>query len=190
MSKSGEHIELWISFLQGESESVSALMRIYFKDLAQYGMRFTNDKELIKDVIQELFFNLWERRTYLSESVQVKPYLFACLRRLIYKKVKELRRVSLITSEDLEVENFSFSVTIDEAIIANESSNAISNHFNGLIESLPKRQREVIYLKFFQSFSREEISSILGITPQTVSNLLQIALNRLRVATPDSIFRL
>jgi DNA-directed RNA polymerase specialized sigma24 family protein len=48
------------------------------------------------------------------------------------------------------------------------------------IEKLPPRQKEVIFLKFYQGFDRNEIAQAMDITPQTVSNLLQIALNKLK----------
>jgi DNA-directed RNA polymerase specialized sigma24 family protein len=54
---------------------------------------------------------------------------------------------------------------------------------------LPERQKEVVYLKFFESLSREEISHILEIAPQTVSNILQIALGKLRQGTPVSLWK-
>jgi len=49
-----------------------------------------------------------------------------------------------------------------------------------MLAALPVRQREVIYLKYYQELSREEISAMLSITPQTVSNLLQMAYGQLR----------
>jgi RNA polymerase sigma factor (sigma-70 family) len=49
-----------------------------------------------------------------------------------------------------------------------------------LINVLPKRQKEIIYLKFFENLGREEIADIMQISPQAVSNLLQKALKNLR----------
>jgi RNA polymerase sigma factor (sigma-70 family) len=87
------------------------------------------------------------------------------------------------------VDSFSFVLGIESKIIASEQANNLSNHFNQLIAKLPERQREVVYLKFFESLSREEIANILEIAPQTVSNILQIALSKLKIATPESVWK-
>lgn len=46
----------------------------------------------------------------------------------------------------------------------------------GLISALPNGQKEVVYLKFFQELSRDQIDQIMDTAPQTVSNLLQLAI--------------
>ena len=49
-----------------------------------------------------------------------------------------------------------------------------------LLEKLPRRQKEVIYLKFFQELDRDQIAAVMAIAPQTVSNLMQLAIKQLR----------
>ena len=75
-------------------------------------------------------------------------------------------------------------------MIASEQAKNLSKHFNELITKLPARQKEVIYLKFFETLSREEIANVLEIAPQTVSNILQIALAKLKTGTPESVWKL
>ena len=65
-------------------------------------------------------------------------------------------------------------------MIVEEDAKKLSKHFSTLIYELPQRQREVVYLRFFQSMSRDEIAVVMEIAPQTVSNILQIALGKLR----------
>ncbi len=48
------------------------------------------------------------------------------------------------------------------------------------LENLPKRQREVIYLKFFEGLNRDQIAEVMGINDQSVSNLLQMAIKQLK----------
>ena len=181
---------IWQSLLTGDRNALAKLMQAFFRPLANYGLRFTSDKELIKDSVQELFIVLWERRDQLATSVNLKSYLFTSFRRLLLRKLKKIHKTSTITLDPIYVDSFSFILGIDNKIIASEQANNLSNHFNKLIAKLPERQREVVYLKFFEALSREEIANILEIAPQTVSNILQIALSKLKIATPESVWKL
>jgi RNA polymerase sigma factor (sigma-70 family) len=166
--------------LEGDRNSLSKIMHAHFRPLYQYGTRFSIDGELIKDSIQELFINIWERRAQLSSSVHVKSYLFASLRRLILKKLKNLSKTSTISLEEYKGESFLFTLSVDQKMIVEEDAQRLSRHFSAIIHELPHRQREVIYLRFFHSMSRDEIAVVMEIAPQTVSNILQIALGKLR----------
>lgn len=181
---------IWQNLLTGDRNALAKLMQVFFRPLANYGLRFTSDKELIKDSVQELFIVLWERRDQLASSVNLKSYLFTSFRRLLLRKLKKIHKTSTITLDPIYVDSFSFVLGIDNKIIASEQAKSLSNHFNQLIAKLPERQREVVYLKFFEALSREEIANILEIAPQTVSNILQIALSKLKVATPESVWKL
>ncbi len=74
----------------------------------------------------------------------------------------------------------SFVYTILLAFIENESTHNLSKHIQNALAALPKRQKEIIYLRFFQNLDREHIAQVMDITPQTVSNILQIAFKGIR----------
>ena len=175
--------------LMGDRDALGKLMYSYFRPLANYGLRFTTDKEVIKDSIQELFIVVWERRSHLAVAVNVKSYLFSSFRRLLLRTLKKMHKTATLTLDSSYLENFALILGVDDKIIQTEHAIKLSKHFNILISSLPERQKEVVYLKFFESLSREEISHILEIAPQTVSNILQIALGKLRQGTPVSLWK-
>ena len=187
-SLSNENI-IWDKMLTGDRDALGKLMYSYFRPLANYGLRFTTDKEVIKDSIQELFIVVWERRSHLAVAVNVKSYLFSSFRRLLLRTLKKMHKTATLTLDSSYLENFALIIGVDDKIIQTEHAIKLSKHFNILISSLPERQKEVVYLKFFESLSREEISHILEIAPQTVSNILQIALGKLRQGTPVSLWK-
>ena len=185
---SNENI-IWDKMLMGDRDALGKLMHSYFRPLANYGLRFTTDKEVIKDSIQELFIVVWERRSHLAVAVNVKSYLFSSFRRLLLRTLKKMHKTATLTLDSSYLENFALILGVDDKIIQTEHAIKLSKHFNILISRLPERQKEVVYLKFFESLSREEISHILEIAPQTVSNILQIALGKLRQGTPVSLWK-
>jgi len=170
---------IWQRFLAGEVEAFDHLMTLHFRTLFHYGSKFSKDKEFVKDSIQDLFLLLWERRQNLSSDIAVKPYIMASLRRLMHRSVTS--RLSLSDSSVEEMNgNFDIEFSVEQEYIENESSLVITQKLKKLLDELPLRQKEVVYLKFFQEMDRSQISEVMNISPQTVSNLLQIAIKQLK----------
>lgn len=171
--------DIWISFLQGDKSALEQLIHTHYKPLFHYGSKFSDDAELVKDCIQELFIGLWDRRLRLSVAVNPRPYLMASLRRALHRKIQSENRLLKYKSDSLDY--FDFEVSMEQKMIASESLQLVLKKLAEAMANLPGRQKEVIYLKFFQNLSREEIAKIMGNNPQTVSNLLQLALKKLRI---------
>ncbi|WP_138991253.1 RNA polymerase sigma factor [Larkinella sp. C7] len=170
---------VWQQFLSGDTVAFAYLMSSHFQVLFRYGSKFSKDKEFVKDCIQDLFLIIWERRDRLSAEVAVKPYLMASLRRLMNRSGQSRTGLSTeIPSENQE--GFDIEYSVEEEYIEQESVRVVTQRFKKLLDELPKRQKEVIYLKFFQEMDRNQISEVMDISPQTVSNLLQIAIRQLK----------
>ncbi|WP_421826743.1 RNA polymerase sigma factor [Larkinella sp.] len=172
-------IVVWQQFLSGDTVAFACLMSSYFQVLFRYGSKFSKDKEFVKDCIQDLFLIIWERRDRLNSEVAVKPYLMASLRRLMNRSGQSRTGLSTeLPSENQET--FDIEYSVEEEYIEKENVRVITQRFKKLLDELPKRQKEVIYLKFFQEMDRNQISEVMDISPQTVSNLLQIAIRQLK----------
>jgi RNA polymerase sigma factor (sigma-70 family) len=168
---------IWDRFLEGDKIAFEELMKSHFATLFHYGTKFSKDKEFIKDCIQDLFLQLWESRQNLSNSVMVKPYLMASLRRRIHRAMLPVQFSDALTeSKDI----FDIEFSIEEKFIQDESTLMLTQKIKYALEMLPKRQKEVIFLKYFQELEREQIAKIMDIAPQTVSNLLQMAVKQLK----------
>jgi RNA polymerase sigma factor (sigma-70 family) len=165
---------------QGDKIALADLMDHYMDQLYNYGIRFTGDGALIEDCIQNLFISIWQRRDFLSTPQNLKSYLFSSIRRMICRKARYTKKVPIISLSDNEAPAFDFELSIEHTLIQQEESRIIAQKINELIAALPKRQKEIIYLKFFENLSREEIAEIMQITPQAVSNTLQKALKNMR----------
>ncbi|WP_254563005.1 RNA polymerase sigma factor [Dyadobacter diqingensis] len=170
---------IWQRFLAGEVEAFDHLMTTHFRTLFHYGSKFSKDKEFVKDNIQDLFLILWERRQNLSHDIAVKPYLMASLRRLMHRSAMSKPLLSDSSVEEING-NFDIEFSVEEEYIENESTLVITQKLKKLLDELPTRQKEVVYLKFFQEMDRGQISEVMSISPQTVSNLLQIAIKQLK----------
>ncbi|GGH39767.1 RNA polymerase sigma factor [Dyadobacter endophyticus] len=170
---------LWQDFLAGEVRAFEKLMSDNFRLLFRYGSKFSKDRELVKDSIQDLFMILWEKRDNLSPDAAVKPYLMASLRRLMHRQVSSRTWVGGEALQD-EDDYFEIEFSVEDDYIRNEATNTRTLQLQKLLNALPRRQKEVVYLKFFQELSRDQIAEVMAVSPQTVSNLLQIAIRHLK----------
>lgn len=166
--------------LNGNQKAYRKLVEEYYDILFAYGQKFTFDHELVKDIIQELFITVWERRTNLSEEVNIRAYLLSSFRRALFRKLRPSIKVVDISDYNVNPRCFDIRVNAEEHLLAKEKSAKLAREMADVVNALPMRQKEVVYLKYFMGLSRDEIAETIQIAPQTVSNILQNALKNMR----------
>lgn len=146
----------------------------YILSLSNFGKKFTDDRGLLKDTLQELFINIWNKRQQLTHVKNLKVYLIKSLRNRLIRKLSEKSRLVLHDIEEVynAVEFIEFAELEHEKIILKELKKQVN--------LLPERQREVIHLRYYQQLTHDEISEILSINYQSVSNLLFRAIKKLQ----------
>ena len=75
----------------------------------------------------------------------------------------------------------------EEIVVRNEEYLSLQNKIAALLNELPKRQKEVIYLHYFEEMDYAQIAEVMGIHYQSVLNLTQKALQKLRQANLLSV---
>jgi RNA polymerase sigma factor (sigma-70 family) len=167
-----------MAFKSGDATAFSHLYQTYSAGLYNYGAKFSLDKDLIKDCIQELFVQLWTNRNSVGTPRHVKNYLFKSFRNLILKKTFRLgKNQDFDETEDYE---FNVSLNIEETLIHDERRKQISEQLQGTISRLTARQREAIFLKFYEQLSYEEIAEVMGITVKASYKIMARSLGFLR----------
>jgi RNA polymerase sigma factor (sigma-70 family) len=169
---------LWNAFLDGDRKAFEEIYVSYVQELINYGYRITNNRELIKDSVQELFVSIWNSRDNLGNTTSIRFYLFRSLRnRLMRQLQREEGRI--ISTADNDFKECDYEVIIDN----DEEYYRVARFELSLpyaIDQLPARQREVIQLRFYHDFEIEEITEIMSISNQSVRNTLHKAIFRLR----------
>jgi RNA polymerase sigma factor (sigma-70 family) len=167
----------WALFKSGDDESLNVLLSRYFRPLLHYGSKFSKDRSLVEDVIQDLFLDFLEKRTHLGSPVSVKNYLFKCLRNNLIRAVKEtLVRVEMPEKEDLFVD----FENIEKFLVGLDESTELTSKITRFFSFLTKRQKEVLFLRYYENLDNDEIAEMMGISKQSVSNLLLKSVNVLR----------
>lgn len=173
---------LWQMYRQGNDMAFSELFRRYYKKLVYYGLKFTQDVDEIEDTIQELMIRLWTKRQVVNDTDSVKFYLLKSFRHLLFRKLKRPVSYTQITEE---LTNAIEENSSEYRLIENESEVLLQKRIRQTLTHLTPRQREIIYLRFFQNLTPSEIGTLLSINSQSVSNIIHRAFVKIRETLSD-----
>jgi RNA polymerase sigma factor (sigma-70 family) len=169
-------IALWESFLQGDQEAFGLLFRNNYPYLFQYGAKICPNQALLEDTIQDLFLEIWKNRNGVP-ALSVRAYLLKALK---YKLLKELSRNNPTQLHENMVEDGAFELGHEAFLVSKQDDEDRSKKVLESLQQLSPRQKEIIYLKFYQNLSYEEVSVIMNINYQAARNLLYHAIKALK----------
>ena len=175
-----DQLNLWWQLsIEGDTHAFRNIHRELFAGLYNYALKLLQDRDLAGDAVQELFVRIWTKRATIGKVQKVKPYFFTALRRQILNQLRNLHlrelKISRMPRPDID-----FSP--EEIVVKNEEYLSLQHKITELLNELPKRQKEVIYLHYFEEMDYTQIAAIMGINYQSVLNLTQKALPKLRSA--------
>jgi len=175
---SEEAQQLWQEYRAGDMYALAKLMQCYYPDLFHWGMRLHADREFVKDCIQEVFVNLWKVQESINSVENVRSYLLVVLKTRILRELSKNHTANQSALSD----EYAFSVEFgaDMRLIEEENEVYQIRKIEHGINHLPARQKELIYLRFYQDLSFEQIADVMQLGRQSVYNLLQKSLNSLR----------
>lgn len=90
----------WKMLLNVDKSGLEGIYRSSIKDLIQFGYSIVKDEDLIKDLIQEVFLDLWKYHSNFSATEKVKYYLFKYLSNKISKPFNDDKRRLQISFEN------------------------------------------------------------------------------------------
>lgn len=187
MNTADQNIKLWESFRKGDREAFAALFREHYGTLYKFGNKFTTNTELLEDCIQELFVELWQAKSQ-APVFSVKAYL---LKSLKYKLLKAFRKNGKILPIH-DNGDLPFELSHETFLISQQENQVKKEMVIEALGRLTHRQKEIIYLKYYQNLSYEEVSEIMNINYQVARNLLYQAIKSLKnmLAGPLELFLL
>ena len=134
--------------------------------LIRYATWILRDAEVAREVVQETFLRLC-RETQSKVAPHLVQWLFTVCRNLAFDTRK--REARMIPLEDTEI-----------GVDANLDQKETVGEIFRLVQTLPKNQREVVYLKFQCDLSYKEISEVTKLSVGNVGLLLHTALKAIR----------
>ena len=151
---------------RGNNAAFEFLFKSYYPRLRGYAIRFIEDEETVRDIIQECFLRFWERREMLS-AFSLTSLLFSmvrngCLNYLKHRSIVEKYRVEYLTKVDGEERLYyaDFMQDAEHKLLYKELQEQIALVLN----QLPDRSREIFLLSRFRGLKNREIAEKLQIS--------------------------
>ncbi|GAB1857576.1 sigma-70 family RNA polymerase sigma factor [Flavobacteriaceae bacterium MHTCC 0001] len=171
-------MQLWQEFQLGNENAYATIYKNNVSLLYNYGIKIVNNEPLVKDCIQDLFVEIWNKKDSLSSVKFIKSYLYTAIRR---KLIAESRKVKHNYNLNIkEVSSDLTSTSIEHKLIEKQNFDEHSTMLNNALSRLTNKQKEAIYLKFNAQLSYEEISQVMSLTKKGCYKLIDRAIKGLR----------
>jgi len=170
--------QIWDDLRAGDKSALKLIYDREFQYLYNYGRKVFEKSELVEDCIHDLFVEIWRRHASLGPTDSIRRYLSASLRRKVISVLKKESKSQLTDSFDQIP--FDVELSIDELIIAQEMTEEQSQRLKRAFEKLTPKQKEILYLRFYQGLDYEQIADVLGMKYQSLRNAVSRAIKNLR----------
>jgi RNA polymerase sigma factor (sigma-70 family) len=172
-----DETELWLQVKRSDEKALSYFYIHYYKKLFNYGSRFVTDRAIAEDAIQEIFIDLWNKRSTLNEIRNTQAYLYRCLRNKITDKLSTFSR--RIQPDDNLI-RFELDLAHKSHYLNEQIDKDIKAQLINLVASLPPKEKEAIFLIYFDGLSYAEAAVIMSLKVKTVYNLVHMAIAKLK----------
>jgi RNA polymerase sigma factor (sigma-70 family) len=163
-------------------KDLEKLYKTYFPSLYGYGLHLCQDEGIVEDSIQDLFTDLWDRKDSLAHIQSLRHYLFTSFRRLVLRKLAVHRRE--VFGEEWEKQGFEIVLPHDAFLIQSQISEEQRLKLEQALNQLSKKQREALYLKFYDGMSSQDIADLMGLSTMAVYKLISRSLDLLKQNLP------
>lgn len=168
--------ENWQKIVEGNKQAFSEAYTLFYKKLYNYGRKFTDDDNNIEDAIQEVMLSVWNKREKLDKVSFPVTYIYTSFRYLLFAQLrKEKKKVLMISLNENEVE---FSA--DHMLICSEEGSIKEKQLQQAIAKLTSRQREAIFLRFYEGLNYDEVAATLGISVKATYKIMARAILELK----------
>lgn len=166
--------DLILLLREGSENAYTEIYNRYYYLMIVFAYKKLRDEELAKDLIQELFANLWEDKEVMSKVNNMAAYLIIAVRNRMFDYFAHQNVKSKYIQSIAEYSN---NLNNTDYLIR---ENQLKEYIEKAISELPSKMREVFELSRKSDLSYKEIAEKLSISERTVNNQITNALNRLR----------
>ncbi len=177
--------ELLQHYAKGDETAFREIVNRYKDSLYAFLRQFLNRPDLVEDVFQETFLQLFTSRKSFDVNRPLRPWLFT----IAANKAKDaLRKAHRTTTVPIGTISEDEDMSFDEMLNALESYNTMpddelqrtetASRVDEVIANMPEGLREILILAYFNKFSYKQMADVLGIPIGTVKSRLHTAVAR------------
>ena len=162
--------QLFALIKKSDIEAFKELYYRYFDQLYTFALLHANSSEDIKDVIQEIFYQLWKKRKFIFIRRSLKAYLYRMVHNFIINTQKKNSKIRYFDNIDIKTRHIDTKDQLDQKI-----------DIEIAIKKLPEKIRAVYILKTINDLSNKEIARVMNISIKTVEARTTEAYKKLRI---------
>lgn len=156
------------------------VFRNEYKPLCFYAIKFVKDLDTARELVQESFLQLWEKRETIEPEKSVRSYLYTSVHN---RCLNHLRNNSKFSADLLEAE--SHNVTSVAETHHRIETGELQARINAAIDKMPEKCREIFVLNRFENLKYNDIAQKLSISVKTVEGQMSKALQIMRTHLAD-----
>ncbi len=159
-------------------KALEFLYNAYYQNLLRISKTFTRNAEVSKDIVQETFVYVWERRKWLSQhhDKSIQYYLM----RVVKNKSISYYKRNLRDEARMRYLNGNPQLLIEHSIETHIIDLEIQKEIRDVIATFPPRERECLMMKIDKGMSTDQIAENLNVSRKAVERSLTSANKRLR----------
>lgn len=159
-----------------DETSFETLFRENFEVLNNIAYTVVKDKDVSKDIVQQVFYKLWKNRSSVDIRTSMRSYLHRAVINTSLNHLEKNKR--LVKVEDDQLAKSTIATGVDA--IGQLSYNELQGKLKVAVDALPPRCRLVFSLSRFEGLSNQEIADRMETSIKTVENQMGKALKSLR----------
>ena len=158
-----------------DKKAFEEIFRSYFPPLCSFAKKYVRDFDIGKDIVHDVFLNMWDKRESIDTSKSIKSYLFTSVYNRCLNYIRDNKKFDQ-NEVDLERLNPDQAWDSSDKLVETE----LEDKIKAILDSLPEKCREIFLMNRFEGLKYKEVAEKLGISVKTVETQMSKALKILR----------
>ncbi|MFT5640598.1 MAG: RNA polymerase sigma-70 factor (family 1) [Cyclobacteriaceae bacterium] len=158
---------------QGDEQAFEDLYNAYGKWLFNVTNELVRDRELAEEIVEDVFFKLWQFRKRFDEIRNFESYIYVCAKNLSYDHIRKRGKREFVEINESMLKGI--QLPADSYYEAKELKELIEIS----VMNLPEKCKIIFQLVRVQQLSYKEAADQLKLSPKTIENQLRIATRKI-----------
>jgi len=174
--------QLVLDYLSGDKKSLEVLFGRYLKPIYSFTYRYVGGRQDAEDLTQEVFVKVWRNLKKFDQQKSFKIWIFSIAKNTALDFLKKKKAIPFSEFENEEGENMITETLADLSPLPQEllEKADLAQRLNTAMEKLSSKYRMVLFLRYNDHFTFQEIAEIFGESLNTIKSRHQRAILILR----------
>lgn len=161
------------SWLSGDDVAYRRIFDYFYHKLYQTCYKATKAREDSEEMVMNVFLNIWQHRSELTQIDDFEKYLFRSVR----NQIADFKRKNILQTQDIDTLPLEYLGSTDHPELTFKELEQI---YHQALNKLPEKQREIFLMSREQGLSQKQIAEKKNISTSTVNNHITAAMKIIR----------